>query len=70
LLFFTVVPQTSHLSLIRNNIQTMMYYISERVDKTEEYDEATTRKLIAKVTTYDDYCRVQFKSGIEAEVKL
>jgi hypothetical protein len=47
-----------------------MYYISERVDKTEEYDEATTRKLIAKVTTYDDYCRVQFKSGIEAEVKL
>ena len=38
--------------------------------KVEKYDDALVRKLIERVTVYDDYYRVEFKSGIEIDVRL
>ena len=33
-----------------------------------EYDEGLVRKLIKRITVYDDRCDVEFKSGIIVEV--
>ena len=38
--------------------------------KVEEYDDALDRKLIERITIYDDYFTVEFKSGIEIDVRL
>ena len=38
--------------------------------KVEEYDDALVRKLIESITVYDDHYKVEFKSGIEIEVRL
>ena len=38
--------------------------------KVEEYDDALVRKLIERITVYDDYHTVEFKSGIEIDVRL
>ena len=38
--------------------------------KVEEYDDALGRKLIERITIYDDYFTVEFKSGIEIDVRL
>ncbi len=38
--------------------------------KVTEYDDALVRKLIEKVTVYDDHFIVEFKSGIETEIKM
>ena len=36
----------------------------------EEYDEALVRRLIERITVFDDHLMVIFKSGIEIEVLL
>lgn len=54
---------------IKANINNMIEYINGRVEETEAYDEALTRKLISKVTIYDKYCVVEFKSGVEATIE-
>ena len=38
--------------------------------KVEEYEDALVRKLIERITIYDDYFTVEFKSGIEIDVRL
>ena len=38
--------------------------------KVEEYEDALVRKLIERITVYDDYFTVEFKSGIEIDVQL
>ena len=38
--------------------------------KVEEYEEALVRKLIERITVYDDYFTVEFKSGIVIDVRL
>ena len=38
--------------------------------KVEEYEDALVRKLIERITAYDDYFTVEFKSGIEIDVRL
>ena len=38
--------------------------------KVEEYEDALVRKLIERITVYDDYFTVEFKSGIEIDVRL
>ena len=38
--------------------------------KVEEYEDAMVRKLIERITVYDDYVTVEFKSGIEIDVRL
>ena len=35
-----------------------------------EFDDKLVRKLVEKATVYDDRLMVEFKSGLEIEVKL
>ena len=42
----------------------------EDAEKVEEYDEALVRKLIEKITVYDDHLAFEFKSGLETEVQM
>ena len=50
---------------IRRRIQEMETYLDQQVT---EYSEALVRKLIEKITVYDDRCDVEFKSGMIVEV--
>jgi hypothetical protein len=34
----------------------------------EEYDEQLVRRLIEKITVYDDKLTIEFKSGVEVDV--
>ena len=44
--------------------------ITEIGGKVDEYEDALVRKLIERITVYDDYYTVEFKSGIEIDVRL
>ena len=35
-----------------------------------EYDDSLVRRLIERITVYDDHFSVEFKSGIEVDVDL
>ena len=43
-------------------------FLDEQQEEIEEYDETMVRKLIEKITVYDDRLVVRLKSGIEMDV--
>jgi hypothetical protein len=48
-------------------------YVSEICTQTgdiSEFDDKLVRKLVEKAIVYDDRLMVEFKSGLEIEVKL
>ncbi|MGI6537835.1 MAG: integrase [Caldicoprobacterales bacterium] len=39
-------------------------------DELQEYDEQLVRRLIEKITVFDEKLTVEFKSGVELDVKM
>lgn len=59
--------ETARLEGIRRRIQELDDYLEEPV---MEYDDSLVRKLIERITVYDDRCDVEFKSGIIVEAYI
>ena len=53
----------------RQKVADLEIFLGELEVKVEEYDEALVRRLIERVTVYDDHFTVEFKSGIEIDVQ-
>ncbi len=54
----------------RKKIEDMEKAITELGGKVREYDDALVRRLVERITVYDDRITVKFKSGIETEVNM
>lgn len=52
---------------IRQRIAEMTTFLNEQSTELEEYDEQMVRRLIEKVTIFDDKIAVRFKSGVELD---
>ena len=48
----------------------MEKFLNEQSTLLEEYDEQLVRRLIEKITIYDDKLTVEFKSGTMIDVVL
>lgn len=46
------------------------YFLNEQSCELEEYDEQLVRRLIEKVTVFDDKLTVEFKSGVEIDIEI
>lgn len=55
---------------LRQKAVEMEHVLGEFTEEVTEYDDALVRKLIERITVYDDHFTVEFKSGIEIEVML
>ena len=55
---------------LRQKIMELEKVLAGINGKVEEYEDALVRKLIERITVYDDYFTVEFKSGIEIDVQL
>jgi hypothetical protein len=53
---------------LRQQLETIEDFLNEQQEAVTEYDEMLVRKLIDKVTVYDDHLAFEFKSGIEMDV--
>lgn len=51
-------------------MEEMKAYLQEHSDVPTVYDEQLVRKLIEKVTAYEDRLTVEFKSGLEIDVAI
>jgi len=51
-------------------IDDMSNFLREQPTALTEYDEALVRRLIEKVTVYEDKFTVEFKSGVNAEIEV
>lgn len=59
--------EASHQDL-KLRIDDMMTFLDGQSCELTEYDEQYVRTLIEKITVYDDYFVVEFKSGIEIQI--
>ena len=48
----------------------MATFLREQLTTLTEYDEAPVRRLIEKITIYEDKFTVEFKSGVTVDVEL
>ena len=52
----------------RQRMEEMKALLEEQADIPLEYDEQLVRRLVEKVTVYEDKIKVDFRSGMEIEV--
>ena len=43
-------------------------YLKNELEEVTEYSEALVRRMLEKITVYDDHFAVEFKSGIEITI--
>ncbi len=65
----SVMVQNADREGLKIRIDEMKEFFAERVDLVEEYDENLVRRIIEKVTVYDEYLTVEFKSGISVNIR-
>ena len=53
---------------VKDRIEDLASYLDEMVEAVTEYSDALVRRLIERITIYDEMLVVEFKSGLEIEV--
>lgn len=46
-----------------------MAFLTEQIEQIEEYDESLVRRMIERVTVYEEKFSVEFKSGTSVNVE-
>jgi DNA invertase Pin-like site-specific DNA recombinase len=54
----------------RQRIAEMTDFLNEQSCELEEYDEQLVRRIIEKVTVFDDKLTVEFKSGVDIDIEM
>ncbi|KLE14148.1 recombinase family protein, partial [Clostridium sp. C8] len=54
---------------LKQRIAEMQEFLAEQMEKIEEYDESLVRRMIEKVTVYEEKFSVEFKSGTSVGVE-
>ena len=55
--------------MLRKRINEMRHFLQTQTSRITEYDEQLARRLIEKITVYDDKLIFEFKSGMTVELK-
>ena len=53
---------------LKKRIDDMSTFLKEQLNIITEYDEQLIRRLIEKVTVYEDKFTVEFRSGVTVDV--
>lgn len=53
----------------KQRLEDMEKFLNEQSTFLEEYDEQLVRRLIEKITVYDDKLTIEFKSGVEIDIE-
>ena len=54
---------------LKMRIEEMQEFLDSQTDRISEYDEQLVRKMIEKITIYDDKFVIEFKSGTSLDVR-
>ena len=55
---------------MKQRIAEMQQFLAGQTEQIEEYDENLVRRMVEKITVYEDKYAVDFKSGMEIDVKI
>ena len=54
---------------LQERMEDLISFLDEQTEAVTEYSEPLARRLIEKITVYDEKLVVEFKSGLTAEVE-
>ena len=54
---------------VKDRIDDLASFLDEQTEAITEYSETLVRRLIEKITVYDEMLVVEFKSGLQIEVQ-
>lgn len=55
---------------LKQRLDELEAFLDERATGVTEYDEGLVRKLIEKITAFDDHLVFEFRSGLETEIQM
>ena len=64
-----VVTRDAEQKMLRKRIDEMRQFLQTQTNRVTEYDEQMVRRLIEKITVFDDKLIFEFKSGMSIELK-
>ena len=64
-----VVNKDAEQAMLRKRIYEMRHFLQTQTNRITEYDEQLVRRLIEKITVYDDKLIFELKSGMSIELK-
>ena len=64
-----VLTQDAERDGRRQRIEEMRAFLREQANEPLGYDEQLVRRLVEKITVYEDKLMVEFKSGLEIDVE-
>lgn len=64
-----ILADKAELEGVKQSIFNMKAFLNSQTAEIEEYDEQLVRRLIAKVTVYDEKFEVELKSGISVDIQ-
>ncbi len=64
-----VVTKDAEQEMLRKRINEMRHFLQTQTNRVTEYDEQMVRRLIEKITIYDDKLIFEFKSGMTIDLK-
>ena len=54
---------------VKDRIDDLASFLDEQTEAVTEYSETLVRRLIERITVYDEMLVVEFKSGLQIEVE-
>ena len=54
----------------KQRIYEMKQYLKEQTEQIQEYDDSLVRRMIEKITVYDDRFTIKFKSGTSVDIVM
>ena len=64
-----VVTRDAEQEMLKKRIDEMRQFLQTQTNRVTEYDEQMVRRLIEKITVFDDKLIFEFKSGMTLELK-
>lgn len=65
----TVLSKNAEQDMLRKRINEMRHFLQTQTSRITEYDGLLVRRLIEKITVYDDKLIFEFKSGMTIDLK-
>ena len=53
-----------------DKLEELEAFLDEQQEPVTDYDEGLVRRLIERITVYDDHLDFEFKCGLETEVQM
>lgn len=63
-----ILTQAAMRKDVKDRIEDLATFLDEQTQAVTEYSDALVRRLIERITVYDEMLVVEFKSGLEIEV--